>query len=118
MVLVLIFFLSGVLAARSFYFKDDEKNILLKRPEYVYELRGKVKKPGFYSYDEAQTLEQLINACGRLSDRIESMELNKKIKNGSRIILTDKIKIESLNAGARINFFRIHEYEVDLAFIG
>jgi competence protein ComEA len=71
----------------------------------VYELRGEVKAPGFYSFYEEQTLEQLINACGSSADGIESSELNKTIKSGTRIILTDKIKIESLNASARINFF-------------
>ena len=104
-VLVLILLVSGVLAARSFFLKDDEKNIFLKRPEYVYELRGEVKAPGFYSFYEEQTLEQLINACGSSADGIESSELNKTIKSGTRIILTDKIKIESLNARDRINFF-------------
>jgi len=102
---VLIMFLSGVLAARSFYFKDDKNNIFLKRPEYVYEVSGEVKKPGFYSYHEKQSIQKLINACGRLSDGIEFTGLNKKLKSGTRIILTDKIKIESLDASARINFF-------------
>ena len=104
-VLVLIILLPGFLAARFFYLKDDGKNILLKRPEYVYELRGKVKKPGFYSYYDEQTIGQLINACGSLTEGIESIDLNQKLKSGTRIILTDKIKIESLDAGARINFF-------------
>ncbi len=104
-VLVLILLVSGVLAARSFNLKDDGKNIFLKRPSYVYEIRGKVKEPGFYSFYVEQTLEQLINACGSLTDGIELSDLNKKLKSGTRIILTDKIKIESLNASARINFF-------------
>jgi competence protein ComEA len=104
-VLVLILLLSGVLSVRYIFSKNDEKTITLKRPVYVYEVRGKVKKPGFYSYDDAQTLEQLINACGSAADGLESIDLNKNIKSGTRIILTDKIKIESLDTGARINFF-------------
>ena len=71
----------------------------------MYELRGEVKAPGFYSFYEEQTLEQLINACGSSADGIESSDLNKKLKSGTRIILTDKIKIESLDARDRINFF-------------
>ena len=104
-VLLLIVLLSGVLAARSFCLKDDERNIFLKRPSSVYEIRGKVKEPGFYSYYDEQTIEQLINACGSLTDGIELFDLKKKLKSGTRIILTDKIKIESLDASARINFF-------------
>ena len=104
-VLVLIILLSSVLSARYSSFMNGEKNISLKRPGYVYELRGKVKEPGFYSYYDEQTIEQLINACGSLTDGIESSDLNKKLKSGTRIILTDKIKIESLDASARINFF-------------
>ena len=104
-VLVLIILLSGVLSARYSSFMNGEKNISLKRPGYVYELRGKVKEPGFYSYYDEQTIEQLINACGSLTDGIELFDLNKKLKNGTRIILTDKIKIESLDARDRINFF-------------
>ena len=105
MVSVLIILLSGVLAARSFYLKDDKNNIFVKRAEYVYELRGELKKPGFYSYYEMQSIQQLINACGSLTGEVSSSGLNKKLKSGTRIILTDKIKIESLDASARINFF-------------
>jgi competence protein ComEA len=104
-VLLLIILLSGFLAARSFNLKDDEKNIFLKRPSSVYEIRGKVKDPGFYSFDDAQTLKQLINTCGSSVDGIESFKLNKTLKSGTRIVLTDKIKIENLDASARINFF-------------
>ena len=104
-VLVLILLVSGVLSARYGFLQNDEKTISVKRPICVYELRGKVKAPGFYSFYEEQTLEQLINACGSSADGIESSELNKTIKSGTRIILTDKIKIESLNARDRINFF-------------
>ena len=105
MVSVLIILLSGVLAARSFYLKDDKNNIFVKRPEYVYELRGEVKKPGFYSFYEIQSIQQLKKACGSLKGEVNSSGLNKKLKSGTRIILTDKIKIESLDASARINFF-------------
>ncbi len=104
-VLVLIFLLSGVLLARFIFSKNDGKTISVKRGPYIYELREQVKVPGFYSFYEEQTLEQLINACGSSADGIESSELNKTIKSGTRIILTDKIKIESLDASARINFF-------------
>jgi len=104
-VLVLMILLSGVLSARYIFSKNDEKSVVLKRSPYVYELRGQVKKPAFYSYDNAQTLKQLINTCGSSSDGIESSKLNKTIKSGTRIVLTDKIKIESLDAGDRINYF-------------
>ena len=104
-VLVLILLISGGLSTRFILFKNDEKTISAKRPIHVYELKGQVIAPGFYSFYEEQTLKQLINACGSLSDGIESSELNKTIKSGKRIILTDKIKIESLYARDRINFF-------------
>ena len=104
-VLLLIILLSGFLAARFFNLKDDEKNIFLKRPSSVYEIRGKVKEPGFYSFDGVQTLKQLINTCGSSVDGIESFKLNKTLKSGTRIVLTDKIKIENLDASALINFF-------------
>ena len=104
-VLVLIVLISGVLAARYFYSKDDGKNIFIIRPEYVYELRGEIEAPGFYSFYGEQTIEQLMDTCGSLTEKIESSGLSKKIKNGTRVILTDKIKIESLEASARINFF-------------
>jgi competence protein ComEA len=104
-VLVLIILLSGVLSARYIFSKNDEKAIFVKRGPYVYELRGEVKEPGFYSYDDAQTLKQLINTCGSSADGIESFKLNKTLKSGTRIVLTDKIKIENLDAGDRINFF-------------
>jgi competence protein ComEA len=104
-VLVLIILFFGGLTVRYIYFKNDEKPIFVKRGLDVYELKGRVKAPGFYSFYEEQTLEQLINACGRSADGIESIELSKKIKSGTRIILSDKIKLESLDASARINFF-------------
>jgi competence protein ComEA len=104
-VLVLIILFFGGLSVRYIYFKNDEKTISVKRGSYVYELKGRVKAPGFYSFYEEQTLKQLINACGRSADGIESIELSKKIKSGTRIILSDKIKFESLGAGDRINFF-------------
>ena len=104
-VLLLIILLSGVLFARYSFFKSDEKSIFVKRSPYVYELRGRVKAPGFYSFDDAQTLNQLINTCGSAADGIESSQLNKTIKSGTRIILSDKIKIESLDERDRINFF-------------
>jgi competence protein ComEA len=104
-VLLLIILLSGVLFARYSFFKSDEKSTFVKRSPYVYELRGQVKEPGFYSFDDAQTLKQLINTCGSSADGIESFGLNKTLKSGTRIVLTDKIKIENLDASARINFF-------------
>ena len=104
-VLLLIILLSGVLSARYVFSKNDEKAISVKRSPYVYELKGRVKAPGFYSFYEEQTLKQLINACGSAADGIESSQLNKTIKSGTRIILFDKIKIESLDARDRINFF-------------
>ncbi len=104
-VLVLILLISGVLSARFIFSRNDEKTISAKRPIHVYELKGQVKAPGFYSFYEEQTLKQLINACGSSADEIESSELNKTIKSGTRIILSDKIKIESLDARDRINFF-------------
>ena len=104
-VLLLIILLSGVLFVRYSFLKSDEKSTFVKRPSYVYEIRGKVKEPGFYSFDDAQTLKQLINTCGSSADGIESFGLNKTLKSGTRIVLTDKIKIENLDASARINFF-------------
>ena len=104
-VLLLIILLSGVLFVRYSFLKSDEKSTFVKRSSYVYEIRGKVKEPGFYSFDDAQTLKQLINTCGSSVDGIESFKLNKTLKSGTRIVLTDKIKIESLDAGDRINFF-------------
>ena len=104
-VLLLIILLSWVLFARYSFFKSDEKSTFVKRFPYVYELRGRVKEPGFYSFDDAQTLNQLINTCGSSADGIESYDLHKKLKSGTRIVLTDKIKIESFDAGDRINFF-------------
>jgi len=104
-VLVLIFLLSGVLSARYIYFKNDDKTVVLKKTSYVYEMRGQVEKPGFYSFDDVQTLGQLINTCGSTSDGIESSRLNKTFKSGTKIVLKDKIKIESFDAADRINFF-------------
>jgi competence protein ComEA len=104
-VLVLIILFFGGLSVRYIFSKNDEKTISVKRGLDVYELTGRVKAPGFYSFYEEQTLKQLINACGRSADGIELIELSKKIKSGTRIILSDKIKLESLDASARINFF-------------
>jgi len=104
-VLLLIILLSGVLFARYSFFKSGEKSTFVKRSPYVYEIRGQVKEPGFCSFDGAQTLKQLINTCGSSVDGIESFKLNKTLKSGTRIVLTDKIKIENLDASALINFF-------------
>jgi len=97
--------LLGVFAARHIFCCEDENRAFVKRSEYVYEIRGEVKRSGFYTYDDPQTIEQLINACGTSKDDIKSIDLNKKLKSGTRLVFRDSLEIENIDAAARINFF-------------
>ncbi len=97
--------LLGIFAVRHVAFSQDENIGSVKRPEYVYEIRGEVESPGFYSYENKQTIEQLINACGTLRDGIKSIKLKQELQTGTRLVFNGAIKIDSIDAAARINFF-------------
>lgn len=103
-VFLLGLFLMGVFAARN-CFINHAVGRETARPGYVYEIRGDVQNPGFYTYPEKQTPAQLINACEGTADGIKSMDLKTPLKNGTRITLRQRITVENMGANARLNFF-------------
>ena len=113
--------LAGIFTLRQHVFKEEEERPFFMRSEYVYELKGRVKKPCFYTSSEKQTIESLINACGALRDGIKSSDLKIIPDSGTRLVFSDSVRIENMDAVSRINFFlpiRINRASVeDIALI-
>jgi competence protein ComEA len=97
-------FLFSALRAVSEKFENgfDRNN----KTEFAYELRGNIRKGGFYFFNKEQTVEELISAGGGLKNNMAfPLDVYGKVKTGSRIFFSEHVKIGKIGASARLNFF-------------
>jgi len=104
-IFILLFLMTGIFFLRSRFLKTDTGGKTGARPKWVYEVRGDVRYPGFYTYTEKQRLDRLINACEATVDGIESIEFGKPLKSGTRVTVREQVTIAEMSANARLNFF-------------
>jgi competence protein ComEA len=102
MVVVLFLFSSLNVASK----KHEEETAVAGRPKFVYELRGDIRKGGFYCFNKEQTIDDLLRTCdGLKNDRVFAGDAFVKVKSGRKVIFRQGVEIEDMDAHARINFF-------------
>lgn len=105
---VICIFLSLWFGFRGFSFlvRSDIKPAVVEKLPCVYEVRGDVRHPGFYSFNREQSGTALLNACGGTKEHeVFGDGLSLNVKNAGKITFGDKIQIGEMVAQARINFF-------------
>ncbi len=76
-------------------------------PKVVYELRGDIRKQGFYFFNKQQTVAELSRAGGGMEKKtvLSPVDSSKKVKNWSRVVFREYVRVEKMDAPARLNFF-------------
>ena len=90
------FLKAGVLLESSF--------ATARRALFVYELRGQVPREGFYCFNRAQTIPDLLKASGAgYHGAVPAASW--PVRNGSSISVGETIQIRDIASSARLNFF-------------
>jgi competence protein ComEA len=106
LVLAVTLFLFFVL--NSVFGKKAQGLFVIERPKYVYELRGDVDKEGFYCFAQEQDIKGLLRACGGDGREYESdQDHSIKVKSGRRVFIGDGVRIEVMDAPARLNYYQL-----------
>ncbi len=83
----------------------SEKAVLNQSPGFVYELNGKIRDPGFYFFENQQSLQELTKAGGGAACELQIPAAPGFCANGSRIVFDNPLCIERIDSRARLNFF-------------
>jgi competence ComEA-like helix-hairpin-helix protein len=102
--IVMFIFLILKVASKN---NDNKGATVFHNKPYVYELRGDIKREGFYCFNEKQSLEELLKVCRgvRNEKRFVFKDVSMKVPNGSRVTFKECLHIEEMDVPARMIFF-------------
>ncbi len=72
-------------------------------PSFVYEVRGRVRTPGFHCFAQQPTLGELLQSCGGRLQDVASADM--PLASGTRITVGETVGIGTMGAQARLAFF-------------
>jgi competence protein ComEA len=99
---------------KAYRIHTDTHSTAVRPPSAIYEIRGDVKKEGFYYFSDEQAVPGLLQAAGGSKDKtgfIDTKGDAPVIESGKKIVFkTDPLgycswEIQKMVAAARLNFF-------------